>query len=171
MPTLIRNGIVLPMTGGPAVFDPGSVLVDGDAIVAVGPGHAVIPGLHNCHLHSGLLRGTAESMSLWDWLKTYVDPAHRALTPEIAKVASRQCYAESLGWSPTVCRRRSTSRRCAPRPRPPRRSSSIAGRSSSPHRERRRADRDGRCRALGHRPTRDRDGTVIGSQQSAASMA
>jgi 5-methylthioadenosine/S-adenosylhomocysteine deaminase len=115
--TLIRNGIVLPMTGRTTVFDPGSVLVDGDTIVAVGPvdavdadpravadgtevvdatGHAVIPGLHNCHMHSGLLRGTAESLSLWDWLRTYVDPAHRALTPEIARVASLQCYAEGL---------------------------------------------------------------------------
>ena len=35
-------------------------------------------------------------MSLWDWLKTYVDPAHRALTPEIARAASLQCYAEGL---------------------------------------------------------------------------
>src|ERR1700730_18284222 len=113
--TLIRNGIVLPMTGGSASLDPGSVLLDGVEIVAVGPGevidghalagqaeivdasnHAVIPGLQNCHLHSGLLRGTAESMSLWAWLKTYVDPAHRALTPEIAEAASLQCYAESV---------------------------------------------------------------------------
>ena len=113
--TLIRNGIVLPMTGQAAAFDPGSVLFDGTEIVAVGPvdavdghplagqaevvdaaGHAVIPGLQNCHLHSGLLRGTAESMSLWDWLKAYVDPAHRALTPEIAEAASLQCYAESV---------------------------------------------------------------------------
>jgi 5-methylthioadenosine/S-adenosylhomocysteine deaminase len=115
--TLIRNGIVLPMTGRAAVLDPGSVLVDGDTIIAVGPvdavdvdprtaagatdvvdatGHAVIPGLHNCHMHSGLLRGTAESLSLWAWLRTYVDPAHRALTPEIARVASLQCYAEGL---------------------------------------------------------------------------
>jgi 5-methylthioadenosine/S-adenosylhomocysteine deaminase len=114
---LIRNGIVLPMSGGAGVLDPGSVLVDGDTIVAVGPvaaldadpraaagdievvdatGHAVIPGLHNCHMHSGLLRGTAESLSLWDWLRTYVDPAHRALTPEIARAASMQCYAEGL---------------------------------------------------------------------------
>jgi cytosine/adenosine deaminase-related metal-dependent hydrolase len=74
--TLIRNGIVLPMAGAAAVLDPGSVLIDGDTIVAVGPvdavdadpraapdgvevvdatGHAVIPGLHNCHMHSGLL--------------------------------------------------------------------------------------------------------------------
>jgi 5-methylthioadenosine/S-adenosylhomocysteine deaminase len=113
--TLVRNGIVLPMTPGARVIDPGSVLVDGDSIVAVGgvaeldadprsagaevvdaTGHAVVPGLHNGHLHSGLLRGTAESLSLWDWLKTYVDPAHRALTPEIARAASLQCYAESL---------------------------------------------------------------------------
>jgi 5-methylthioadenosine/S-adenosylhomocysteine deaminase len=115
--TLIRNGIVLPMAGGATVLDPGSVLIDGDTIVAVGPvdavdaepraapdgvevvdatGHAVIPGLHNCHMHSGLLRGTAESLSLWDWLRTYVDPAHRALTPEIAGAASLHCYAEGL---------------------------------------------------------------------------
>src|SRR5712671_4668776 len=96
-------------------LDPGSLLIDRERIVAVGPvealdadpraagaevvdatDHAVLPGLHNCHLHSGLLRGTAESMSLWDWLKAYVDPAHKALTPEIARVASRQCYAEGL---------------------------------------------------------------------------
>jgi 5-methylthioadenosine/S-adenosylhomocysteine deaminase len=113
--TLIRNGIVLPMTGRGVIFDPGSVLLLDAGIAAVGPvtvldthplaadadvidasRHAVIPGLHNCHLHSGLLRGTAESMSLWDWLKTYVDPAHRALTPEIAETASRHCYAESV---------------------------------------------------------------------------
>ncbi|HEY8524326.1 MAG TPA: amidohydrolase [Acidimicrobiales bacterium] len=115
MSTLVRNGIVLPMTGGRRLLDPGSVLIDGDTIVAVGgveeldadpraagaevvdaSGHAVLPGLHNGHLHSGLLRGTAESLSLWDWLKTYVDPTHRALTPEIARAASLQCYAESL---------------------------------------------------------------------------
>ncbi len=104
---LIHDGIVLPMDGARSVYDPGSVLVVDGAITAVGPPedvarhpaaatvarvdasmHAVIPGLHNCHLHSGLLRGTAESMSLWDWLETYVDPAHQALTPEIAAAAS-----------------------------------------------------------------------------------
>jgi 5-methylthioadenosine/S-adenosylhomocysteine deaminase len=113
--TLIRNGIVLPMSSPGAVWDPGSVLIEDGLIVAVGPvaavdahqraagagvvdasGQAVLPGLHNCHLHSGLLRGTAESLSLWDWLKAYVDPAHRALTPEIAEVASLLCYAESV---------------------------------------------------------------------------
>jgi 5-methylthioadenosine/S-adenosylhomocysteine deaminase len=116
--TLIRGGVVLPMEGRRTVFDPGSVLVEGSVIVSVGPvddldrqapdarvvdvsGHAVIPGLHNCHLHSGLLRGTAESLSLWDWLKTYVDPAHRAMTPEIAQVASLHCYTESVRFGTT----------------------------------------------------------------------
>jgi 5-methylthioadenosine/S-adenosylhomocysteine deaminase len=113
---LVTGGIVLPMTGARIWFDPGAVLFgDEGTILAVGPaaavgadpraggaevvdatGRAVLPGLHNCHLHSGLLRGTAESMSLWDWLRSYVDPAHRALTPEIAAVASRHCYAESV---------------------------------------------------------------------------
>jgi 5-methylthioadenosine/S-adenosylhomocysteine deaminase len=112
--TLVRNGIVLPMVGS-TTYDPGSVLLDGKEIIAVGPvaeldadpraagaevvdatNCVVMPGLHNCHLHSGLLRGTAESLSLWDWLKTYVDPAHKALTPEIARAASLQCYAEGL---------------------------------------------------------------------------
>ncbi|MCU1458432.1 MAG: amidohydrolase [Actinomycetia bacterium] len=115
MTTLIRNGIVLPLDQPRRVLDPGSVLVDGATIVAVGTvdeidadpraagatlvdatGRAVLPGLHNGHLHSGLLRGTAESMSLWDWLETYVDPSHRALTPQIARAASLQCYAEAL---------------------------------------------------------------------------
>src|ERR1700724_714932 len=103
------------MTAHAVAIDPGSVLLAGTDIVAVGTvcaseahplaamadivdatGHAVLPGLHNCHLHSGLLRGTAESLSLWDWLKSYVDPAHKALTPEIAAGASLHCYAEGL---------------------------------------------------------------------------
>jgi 5-methylthioadenosine/S-adenosylhomocysteine deaminase len=103
------------MEGTRTVLDPGSVLIEGTDIVAVGPpaelaadprtadsdivdatDHAVLPGLHNCHLHSGLLRGTAESLSLWDWLRTYVDPTHRVLTPEIARAASDLCYAESV---------------------------------------------------------------------------
>src|SRR5438105_498805 len=114
-PTLIRGGVVLAIAPRGVVHDPGSVLIDSDRIVAVGDraeldadpraenadvvdatNCAVIPGLHNCHLHSGLLRGTAESLSLWDWLRTYVDPTHRVLTPEIAETASLLCYAESI---------------------------------------------------------------------------
>lgn len=111
---LIRGGIVLTMEGR-TYHDPGSVLVIDGVIAAVGsvdeidrhPGaagvpvinadrHAVIPGLHNCHLHSGLLRGTAESLALWEWLENHIDPAHRALTPEIAESASWMAYTEGV---------------------------------------------------------------------------
>jgi 5-methylthioadenosine/S-adenosylhomocysteine deaminase len=58
--------------------------------------HLLMPGLVNCHAHSGLLRGTAEGLPLWEWLKYFIDPMHRALLPEDAAVASQLCYAESL---------------------------------------------------------------------------
>lgn len=112
---LLRNAVVLPMVGNRLSYQPGSVLVIDGVIEAVGAtddvdrhpavantevidgtGQVLIPGLQNCHLHSGLLRGTAESMSLWDWLTSYVDPAHRALTPEIAEAASWMAYTEGL---------------------------------------------------------------------------
>src|SRR4051794_2311366 len=115
---LIRNGVVLPMEGQHVAFDPGSVLIDGREIVAVGSveeldalaagaevvdatGHAVLPGLQNGHLHSGLLRGTAEGKTLFDWLDSYVNPAHKALTPEIAKAASMLAYTEGLRFGTT----------------------------------------------------------------------
>ena len=112
---LIRGGIVLPLEGRKVSHDPGSVLVVDGTIAAVGSvedvaahpaaasapvveaaNHAVMPGMHNGHLHSGLLRGTAESLALFDWLENYVDPAHRALTPEIARAASYMAYTECL---------------------------------------------------------------------------
>ncbi|HEY7280982.1 MAG TPA: amidohydrolase [Actinomycetota bacterium] len=115
---LIRNGIVLPMEGRRVALDPGSVLIEGTGIAAVGSvedldaeapdaavvdatGHAVIPGLHNVHLHSGLLRGTAEGKTLFDWLDTYVNPAHRALTPDIARAASMLAYSEGVRFGTT----------------------------------------------------------------------
>ena len=112
---LISGGIVLPLEGRKVSYDPGAVLMAGGKIAAVGTvqevaahpaaaaaevvdaaDHVVIPGFHNGHLHSGLLRGTAESLALWDWLENYVDPAHRALTPEIAEAASYMAYTECL---------------------------------------------------------------------------
>ena len=117
MATLLTGGFVLPLAPSSRrrLIDPGGVLIDGELIVAVGEvaevaahplaadaevvdvsGCAVLPGLHNTHLHSGLLRGTAEDLGLLAWLATYVDPMHRALTPAIAAAASRLCYAEAL---------------------------------------------------------------------------
>ncbi len=75
---LLRNAVILPMEGTKVRHEPGSILVENGVITAVGAvdeidrhpaagrvdvvdgtGQVAIPGLHNCHLHSGLLRGTA----------------------------------------------------------------------------------------------------------------
>ena len=133
---LIRGGIVLPMEGRKTYHDPGSVLVVDGTIAAVGSvtevarhpaaagvtvidadRHAVIPGIHNCHLHSGLLRGTAESLALWEWLENHIDPAHRALTPEIAEAASWMAYTEGLRGGTLGADMWLTWRICGARPR------------------------------------------------------
>ncbi|RBW49379.1 amidohydrolase [Marinobacter sp. F3R11] len=110
---LLSADAVLPMTAGNPIIQDGAVLVMGETIEAVGPrsvllerapdaelrdyGRAVLmPGLINTHSHSGLLRGTAEELPVWEWLQQYIDPMHRVLRPEEAEAASRLCYAESL---------------------------------------------------------------------------
>ena len=91
----------------------GAVAVESDTIVGVGETAALLaqhpdaehqplhnqllmPGLVNAHMHSGLLRGTAEGLKLWDWLRLYIDPMHRVLKPHEAEAASWLCYAEAL---------------------------------------------------------------------------
>lgn len=56
----------------------------------------LMPGLVNAHCHSGILRGTAEGLPVWDWLRMYIDPMHRVLQPEEAEAASWLCYAEAV---------------------------------------------------------------------------
>lgn len=110
---LYHAPFLLPMTDDNAVLEDGAVLVDGARLVAVGdratlmaqhpdaavtalPDRLLMPGLINSHMHSGLLRGTAEGLKLWDWLRLYIDPIHRVLRPEEAETASWLCYAEAL---------------------------------------------------------------------------
>lgn len=110
---LLTADIVLPMTSDNRVLEQGAILVQGQKIIAVGSrqdmlamapgaiyrdyGRAVLmPGLINTHSHSGFLRGTAEDLPVWDWLRLFIDPMHRVLTPADAEIASWLCYAESL---------------------------------------------------------------------------
>lgn len=105
---------VLPMTADHPVIENGAVVVDGRGrIEAVGEAQQIaplypearvrrlkdrllMPGLINSHCHSGLLRGTAEGLPVWDWLQQFIDPMHRVLDPQEAEAASWLCYAEAL---------------------------------------------------------------------------
>jgi len=96
------------------VLADGAVLVGADGLIeAVGPAaelaarhpdaprrhladRLLMPGLVNTHSHSGLLRGTAEGLPVYQWLQQFIDPMHRVLRPEEAEAASWLCYAESL---------------------------------------------------------------------------
>jgi len=95
------------------VYQPGAIAIDGQKIAAVDSldsvlnsfpdapherlgARVILPGLINAHMHSGLLRGTAEGLKLWDWLRLYIDPMHRVLRPQEAEIASWLCYAEAL---------------------------------------------------------------------------
>ena len=95
------------------VLQDAAVHISDGRIAAVGPSRDVIaaapgvpvkrlskrllmPGLINTHAHSGLLRGTAEGLPVWDWLQQFIDPMHRVINAEEAETASRLCYAEAL---------------------------------------------------------------------------
>jgi 5-methylthioadenosine/S-adenosylhomocysteine deaminase len=113
--TLYTADFLLTMDAGRTVTEDGALLVDGSRIAAAGPaaellpqaerdgtavralpGRLLMPGLVNAHLHSGLLRGTAEQLPVWEWLQVHIDPMHRVLRPEEAEAAAWLCYAESI---------------------------------------------------------------------------
>lgn len=112
---------VVTMDAGNRVLTDGAVLVSDGRIAAVGQREAVtaahpeagmtrlrnrllMPGLVNAHMHSGFLRGTAEHLPVWDWLRLHINPMHRVLRPHEAEAASWLCYAECVlsGTTTTV---------------------------------------------------------------------
>ena len=109
---LLTADAVVTMDGANRVIPNGAVLVEGALIAAVGeaaalraghpdaperalPDTLLMPGLINAHAHSGLLRGTAEHLPVWEWLTEHINPMHRVLNAEEAEAASWLCYAES----------------------------------------------------------------------------
>jgi 5-methylthioadenosine/S-adenosylhomocysteine deaminase len=111
---ILQPDVLLTMNANNDVLPNGAVLVGSDGriqaignastLLAANPGVAVkrladrllMPGLVNTHCHSGLLRGTAEGLPVWEWLQQYIDPMHRVLTESEAEIASYVCYAEAL---------------------------------------------------------------------------
>jgi 5-methylthioadenosine/S-adenosylhomocysteine deaminase len=97
--TVIPNGAV-------AISSDGKIQAVGEAfeVISMNPGVEVkhlehrllMPGLINTHAHSGMLRGTAEGLPVWEWLQQYIDPMHRVINEREAEIASYLCYAEAL---------------------------------------------------------------------------
>ena len=113
-PTILHADHLILMDKNNSVIPNGAVLVGSDGrIQAVGNAHDIIdansdvevmrlkdrllmPGLINTHAHSGLLRGTAEGLPVWEWLQQFIDPMHRVVSEREAEIASYLCYAEAL---------------------------------------------------------------------------
>ena len=114
MSLILHADHLVTMNPDNEVIPDGAVLIGPDGrIQAVGEVHSIInanpgvevkrlkdrllmPGLVNTHAHSGLLRGTAEGLPVWEWLQKFIDPMHRVVNEREAEIASWLCYAEAL---------------------------------------------------------------------------
>jgi len=113
---LLTHAIVVTMNSDSDLFNPGALAVDGNQIVAVGPGNevaaqyqaretincagrAIIPGLVNAHTHAPmtLLRGLADDLRLDVWLMGYVMPVEREfVSPDFCRLGTLLACAEMI---------------------------------------------------------------------------
>jgi 5-methylthioadenosine/S-adenosylhomocysteine deaminase len=113
---ILRGGTVLTMDAARTIHRPGSVVIQGNEIVAVGPsdeisaawqarevidcaGHVIMPGIVNTHTHlpMSLLRGLADDLRLDVWLYGYILPVEREfVNPEFAFLGTLLACAEML---------------------------------------------------------------------------
>jgi 5-methylthioadenosine/S-adenosylhomocysteine deaminase len=112
---VIRNGTVVTMNDADDMIFGGSVVIEGDRIVDVGPdadvaarqsadgalvidaeGQAVLPGLVDLHFHTAVGKGWSDHLPLWEYLETCWYPMIRALDPEEAYWAALASYSESI---------------------------------------------------------------------------
>jgi 5-methylthioadenosine/S-adenosylhomocysteine deaminase len=111
----IRNGTLVTMNDADDVIFGGSVVIEGDRIVDVGPdadvakrqsadgaavieaeNQAVMPGLVDLHFHTAVGKGWSDHLPLWEYLETCWYPIIRALSPEEAYWAALASYSESI---------------------------------------------------------------------------
>jgi 5-methylthioadenosine/S-adenosylhomocysteine deaminase len=113
---LLTNATVLTMDEELTQYDPGAVVISGDAILAVGPdqelrqaytagqvidceGQVVMPGLINAHTHvpMTLLRGLADDLRLDVWLMGYMMPVEREfVSPDFVRLGTQLACVELI---------------------------------------------------------------------------
>ena len=113
--TLIHPGWVVPVIPQGAVLENYSIALTDDRISALLPreeaqaiearqvlelpGHALMPGLINCHGHAGmsLLRGYADDQPLMPWLEQHIWPAEAAhVSAEFVRDGTELAIAEMI---------------------------------------------------------------------------
>ena len=112
---LITNGIVVSMDAGRRVFNPGTVAIRGNAIVAVGAADSmrqykgrdtidaasrvIMPGLINTHTHAPMVlyRGLGDDLALMDWLQKYIFPAEaKTVSPAFVRTGTDLAALEMI---------------------------------------------------------------------------
>ena len=113
---IVSGGIVVTMDSGRAIVQDGSVAVQGDVILAVGPraeieskyagaqvidarGRLVLPGFINGHTHvpMTLFRGLHDDVTLTDWLYKYIFPAEaKNVNEQFVRWGTRLAVAEQI---------------------------------------------------------------------------
>ncbi len=119
---LVTGGLVVTMDSRWTTLPAGAVAIRGGAILAVGPagelatrflaaetvdanGHAVLPGLINCHTHAPmtLFRGLADDLPLKTWLREHIWPAEAwAVKPEMVYWGTLLAAAEMIRGGTTL---------------------------------------------------------------------
>jgi len=113
--TLIHPGWIVPVVPRGTVLENYSIAVSGDRITALLPraealsidarmeldlpGHALLPGLVNCHGHAAmsLLRGYADDQPLMPWLEQHIWPAESThVSAEFVRDGTELAIAEMI---------------------------------------------------------------------------
>ncbi len=113
---ILRNGALLTIDPARRLLNPGSLVIQGQHILALGPtaeidaaysatqtidctDHIIMPGLINAHTHlpMSLLRGLADDLRLDVWLHGYILPVEREfVNPEFCFLGTLLSCAEML---------------------------------------------------------------------------
>jgi 5-methylthioadenosine/S-adenosylhomocysteine deaminase len=106
----IVGATVVTMDDDRRVLEEATVVVENGRIVAVesgrrdpradrvieGRGHALMPGLINCHMHTRPGRALGDGMPLFEWHSLYPDGLCREMTVEDSRAGSLVAFAEAL---------------------------------------------------------------------------